>query len=61
MDMTALNRSSIILAAIVNAFIMICFFEKDIQALVFILQNYFVGMMIYSMVGQHLCLLIVFE
>ena len=60
MDMTALNRSSIILAAIVNAFIMICFFEKDIQALVFILQN-FVGMMIYSMVGQHLCLLIVFE
>ena len=39
MDMTALNRSSIILAAIVNAFIMICFFEKDIQALVFILQN----------------------
>ena len=32
MDMTALNRSSIILAAIVNAFIMM-FFEKDIHTL----------------------------
>ena len=37
MDMTALNRSSIILAAIVNAFIMM-FFEKDIHTLAYMLQ-----------------------
>ena len=53
MDMTALNRSSIVLAAIVNAFIMM-FFEKDIHTLAYIQESQYLWLdfMSNSMVAK---------